>query len=250
MQLVNAVKNLGLNDKQAQIYLALVQLGQTTGYAIAEAVNIKKPTVYVVLEDLRLKGLVRKIPNAKKQLFEAKPPDELLMQAQEGLDQVKSVLPQLLALAKSDNRPKTYLFEGIKGIEQALHFNLEKIAAKEVVGFYAQASGIPRALISIFTDYNNKMKKLAIKSRGIVPDHPSLKFYRETDKQYKREMRVVSSDLLSSSNVVEIGEDFVKIISFHDLHAVIIESKSIAKTFRQIFEMAWGRIGIVTGTRF
>lgn len=239
MQLTDVLKNLGLNEKQAKVYLSLIQFGQATGYAIAEATNMKKPTVYVVLEDLRMKGLVRKIPNAKRQIFEAKSPDEFLAQTQENLDRAKSALPQLLALTKSEQNPKSYLYEGVRGIEEAMELHLDKMAGKELVGFYAQASGIPKDLFSVFERYNAKMKKLNVKSRGFVPDHPSLKAYREHDKEFNRMMKVVSFDMFSSNNVVEIGENFVKIISFHDLNAIIIESKDIARTFRQIFEMIW-----------
>ncbi|MBI2355968.1 MAG: TrmB family transcriptional regulator [Candidatus Doudnabacteria bacterium] len=239
MQATEGLSYLGLNEKQAKIYMALLQFGQSTAYAVAEATNLKRPTVYVVLEDLRMKGLVRKIPHAKKQLFSAKAPDEFLAETQDKLDRAKAVLPQLLALTKSEQRPKTYLFEGIKGVEEALAMHLNSMAGKELIGFYAQAAGIPKELFAIFEKYNQKMKNLNIKSRGIVPDHPSLKIYRKRDQEFGREMKIVPFSVFSSNNVVEIGQGFVKIISFHDLHAVIIENRGIAQTFKQIFEMVW-----------
>jgi hypothetical protein len=148
-------------------------------------------------------------------------------------------LPQLLALTRSEQKPKTYLFEGLKGIEEALYLHLKGMAGKELVGFYAHVSGVPKEMFPVFEKYGQALKALGIKSRGIVPDHPSLKHYRERDEESGRRMRVVPLELFSSNNVFEAGEEFVKIISFHDLHAVIIENKSIAQTFRQIFEMVW-----------
>ena len=239
MEAIDGLNYLGLNEKQAKIYMALLQFGQNTAYAIAETTNLKRPTVYVILEDLRIKGLVRKIPHAKKQLFSAKAPDELLAESQERLNRAKTILPQLLALTKSEQRPKTYLFEGIKGIEEALEMNLDKIVQKELVGFYAQTSNIPKSLFSIFEKYNQKMKRLGISSRGIVPNHPSLAVYRERDKEFGRNMKVIPFEMFSSNNMVEVGESTIKIISFHDLHAVIIENQGIAQTFKQIFEMVW-----------
>src|SRR3989344_8816025 len=146
MEAVDGLNYLGLNEKQAKIYMALLQFGQNTAYAIAETTNLKRPTVYVILEDLRIKGLVRKIPHAKKQLFSAKGPDEFIAESQDRLDRAKTILPQLLALTKSEQRPRTYVFEGIRGIEQALEMNLDKTTHKEVIGFYAQTAGIPKEL--------------------------------------------------------------------------------------------------------
>ena len=73
----DALKNLGLNDKEARAYAALLELGQTTAYAVAERSGLKRPTVYVVLDELRQKGLVLKIPHVKKQLWSAKSPHQI-----------------------------------------------------------------------------------------------------------------------------------------------------------------------------
>ena len=56
MDIQEALRNFGLNDKEARVYVALLELGQTTAYAIAERSGLKRPTVYVILDDLRQKG--------------------------------------------------------------------------------------------------------------------------------------------------------------------------------------------------
>ena len=60
---------IGLTEKESVVYVALLSLGTGTAYRIAEECSVKKPTVYVILEDLRKKGLVLKVPHAKKALF-------------------------------------------------------------------------------------------------------------------------------------------------------------------------------------
>ena len=45
--------NLGLNEKQAKVYLALLQLGQAGVTAVAEKAGTKRPTTYLILEELR-----------------------------------------------------------------------------------------------------------------------------------------------------------------------------------------------------
>jgi sugar-specific transcriptional regulator TrmB len=49
------LKELGLTEKQAKIYLALVEIGKGTAYAIAKQAKLKRPITYVILEELRLK---------------------------------------------------------------------------------------------------------------------------------------------------------------------------------------------------
>ena len=103
---------------EGAIYVALLGLGQTTAYAIAEKSGLKRPTVYVVLEDLRKKGLVLKVPHAKKQLFTAKSPEEFFREVEERLNASKRILPELLALTSGSKKPRTLYFEGLKGMDE------------------------------------------------------------------------------------------------------------------------------------
>ena len=52
MDLVKALKNIGLNEKEARIYISLLQIGKTTAYQVSRHSGLKKPTVYVILEEL------------------------------------------------------------------------------------------------------------------------------------------------------------------------------------------------------
>jgi len=237
----DALKNLGLNDKEARAYAALLELGQTTAYAVAERSGLKRPTVYVVLDELRQKGLVLKIPHVKKQLWSAKSPDEFFGEAEERLKIAKQALPELLAMTSGSKKPRTLYFEGLRGIEDVTRYGLERMKGKEIIGFYAEAGDASPELKKIFGDYNNRLKRDCITERGIVPDIPNLKYWRDTDKEYGRTMKIVPPATYSARNSIEIGDTFVRILAFKDLQGVIIENEAIAQTMRQIFEMVWSK---------
>lgn len=55
---IEVLKNFGLSDNEAIIYQKAVELGQTSPFKIAKATGIARTTVYAVLTDLALKGLV------------------------------------------------------------------------------------------------------------------------------------------------------------------------------------------------
>ena len=71
MTIIEALQNLGLTDKEARVYTALLKRGRTSAYGIAEESGLKKPTTYVILDDLIEKGLASRIPRVRKQLFVA-----------------------------------------------------------------------------------------------------------------------------------------------------------------------------------
>jgi len=236
MQIIEGLNDLGLNDKQAKIYINLLQSGQSTAYRIAELTSLKRPTVYVVLEELRLKGLVLKIPNAKKQLFSAKSPYELFAESEEKLERAKMILPQLLALTKTENKPKTFLFEGVVGYKEAVNMDLEEMRDKEILGFYSQSSEGTLKVSNVIDDHFKKRKEYNIKTRAIVPDHESMK---DIENRYGNfSVKKISTDLYSTEDAIDIGENYVKIFS-KNLNTLVIKDKNIAKMFRQIFEMVW-----------
>ena len=52
MELYQQLKQLGLEEKQAKIYLASLELGPDTAQNIAYKASLKRPTTYVILEEL------------------------------------------------------------------------------------------------------------------------------------------------------------------------------------------------------
>ena len=46
----------------------------------------------------------------------------------------------------------------------------------------------------------------------------------------------------SSDQSIDTVQDFVRIIDYKNLQAVIIENTDLAATFKQIFEMLWARV--------
>lgn len=175
MEIADALQKLGLNAKQSLVYATLLELGPSTAYAIARKSGVKRPTVYVLLEELRAKDAVLKIPHAKKQIFTAKSPDDLVARALEEIREVSGILPKLRALMSKENRPKIFYFEGVDELKQLLWRNLSSMDGKEIVGFYAYNANLPKKLLHFIDEYNEYLKKHRIRVRGIVPDHPSLR---------------------------------------------------------------------------
>src|SRR3989344_6527137 len=237
------IMSLGFGDKEASVYLALLQLGQASAYQVATKSGLKKPTTYVVLDELAKRGAVNVVPRSKKRLYRASPPEQLLVVARERVAEFEEALPRLRSLTKQGKtKLDTLYYQGGEGIRQALTFGLDKIKFKEIVGFYAKSDLVDKDLLPIYDDYNDKLKRRRVTVRGIVLDHASLKHYRKLDKEFKRVMKVVPQELYSSDQSIDTVSDFVRIIDYKNLQAVIIENADLAATFKQIFEMLWARV--------
>lgn len=243
MKLTEALQTIGLSEKQTAVYLALLQLGRGSAYSIALKSGLKKPTTYVILDELIEKGLVSRVPRVKKQLYVPHSPQEVFATAKEKFALAEEKLPELLALTKgTDTKVNTLYFEGVDGIKQLMEYRVKEMRDKELVGFYATDMNADRELIRYFKDeWADKMLKLDIPVRMIAPEHESLKDYRDADAKYNRKLKTVPYEQYSSEVAIDVIGDIVRIQDYKNLQGVAIENADVAKTVRQIFEMVWSK---------
>ena len=113
-------EKIGLSPRETQVYLALLERGQSTGYEISKHLGEKRTTIYYTLEELRKKGLVLKTPHASKHYFTARHPQEVAAEAHKRANELDSLLPYLSGLIKDGERPKLTYYEGIDGFDKII----------------------------------------------------------------------------------------------------------------------------------
>src|SRR5262245_40680703 len=98
--MVNLLIDAGLSDKEACVYLALLEAGQATVSRIAEGTKLKRPTVYVTLKSLAEKGYASKMPNKKIETYSAGDPAILSAKMSTTAKHLLEMLPYLQSLQK------------------------------------------------------------------------------------------------------------------------------------------------------
>ena len=118
------LQEIGLNDKEAKLYLALLATDNASVVDLANKTKIKRPTVYVILESLAKKGLVSETTVGKKTHYQAEPPERLetfierqKITLDERAKRLKDIIPQIKSIQReSGERPVVRFFEGKEGI--------------------------------------------------------------------------------------------------------------------------------------
>ena len=86
---------LGLTDKEAGVYLAMLELGPASVQEIARKSGVNRSTSYLTIEALKERGLASSSTRGKKMLFTAESPSRLaavLNREREMLEQKKQKL--------------------------------------------------------------------------------------------------------------------------------------------------------------
>lgn len=239
------LRNLGFAEKEAKVYLALLELGPSSVREISLKSGLKTPTTYVILDELMQKAAVLFVPGAKKKLYSAKDPDDIFDAAKKRLNQALQDLPTLKNLGRK-NSQKTIVtyYDGAAGYEQAMRYKEhETVEAGEIDCYLATSQQASPAMLASLEDYAERLRRNKVKIRGFAPEHETLKPFRADDATYYRDIKVLPMQMYSANSSIEISQTFVRFTLFDQDMLVIIENPEIAKVMRQIFEMNWGNVG-------
>ena len=247
--MLSYLKNLGLSDKEAKVYLAMLELGPSPVLEISAKADVNRPTAYVQIEALKEKGLVSSQLKGKKQLYIAESPEQLgflLEREKENLEQKKSefmhILPDLKTMFNlSGEKPQVRYFEGREGL---LRMQEGVLKSKEkLVRVIASLDDALEAFPEKDQTYTVRRVKKGIRSKFLYTSRngPILK---ASEASLLRETRFVDPKKLPFSLDVTLFDDVVEVAALKGkMFGAVIEHKEIANSFKNLFDFVWNMTG-------
>lgn len=247
--LLHILESIGLDAKEAQLYLTGLQLGTAPASDYAKAAGINRVTAYNTLEELVRKGICTKVKKVRAKWYAPVAPEYLSLEARKSADALDRVLPELRSLRGAKYRkPRVRYYEGWEGVK---HVYEDTLTAKSELLNFANSAVVRRFWPNYDEEYVAERVKRGIALRGIAPDDAAGRKVHGEDKERLREIRLVPGKDFDFKNEINIYDHKVAICSFdsglrgdRDMFGIIIESKEVAETQRQIFEMAWRYAGM------
>lgn len=240
MEYLKSLQNLGLNQKEQEVYFALLQLEKATANQIAYKSGIKRPTTYDILYRLTQEGFIAQSQEGKKRMFIAHSPDSLQDLLQEKQRALAKDIPELMSIYNTKaKRPKVIYFEGAEALKQAYNDTLTTLKKGDEILAYV-TSKTNELLSDYVSSYVAKRVEKGIKLRGIYNDSPYMRRFLEKNKEQLRTVRLLDAKKFPFENEINIYADKVIIGTYKpEPFAIMIDSKQIADTQRIIFELAW-----------
>lgn len=241
--LKDSLVSIGLPDKEAAVYVALLELGRSTVSKIARTAGVNRATGYVILDSLIGKGLARISGKEPKQEYEAESPDSLTSffakQSEETLaraTKAAALALELKSIQKVEDRPQVKFYEGTEGLKQVYE---DTLTSTETIRAYATVEDMHATLKDYFPKYYQRRAGKGIHIRTILPDTPVSVERTTHDKEEARESRLVPQDQYLFHPEINIYDNKVMIASWREKLGIIIESAEIADAMKKIYELAW-----------
>jgi len=230
--------SLGLNEKSAKIYLAGLELGTTSVQELARKSGLKRPTVYLHLDELVVRGFFETISINNKQYFRAADPEQLQSTLKKNVATFEREVPRLMALrADTLGKPQVRVYEGDEGVRRVY----EEMKEANSIRFWSNV-GTLNSFHDTYMEIADAIRENSISTREITADtKPSRRYIRLFAKasgpSYAAKVASVEgleNDSIIYGNVVAL----FRLVGMNTF-VVRIEDKTIADSMRALFDMAW-----------
>ncbi|MDP2750569.1 MAG: helix-turn-helix domain-containing protein [Nanoarchaeota archaeon] len=238
------LEKIGLKEKEAKIYIALLKEGQSLANTLAKKTNILRSSIYDYLDVLLGKGFVSYTIISGKKYFQAINPQKILDSFQEKKnmeeDALKQIIPELTSLKNlAEKKADVEVFEGKEGMKSAMSYILKE-NPKAILAY--GSSGVSYKLLPFFMEHWHKQRikqKISVKiiyndvseSKNRIKKGPSLALAKIRFSKTK--------DVSLTGTILYNDKVLITMWNQETPLAISIESKDIAKNYKANFEILW-----------
>ncbi|MBI2476380.1 MAG: helix-turn-helix domain-containing protein [Candidatus Taylorbacteria bacterium] len=237
------LKAAGLNEKEASVYLAILELGESSVQRIADKAGIKRTTVYDVIESLKEKGLIGNTLKGKRRKFFVDDPRGILRMLDEKRNKIEKIIPDLLSKSGAfDKKPRSRFFEGIESMKEIYH-DILKHSDAPIKSWMTEASldMFDRDFIEFF---NSNRIKNKIWAQMIGPDTPRLREFQNQDAKFLRKTILDRHKVFPFGVEITLyGNGSIGMISFEEKIGLIFESQKLSLALQNAFDGHWTFLG-------
>ncbi len=247
--LEKTLEKIGLSEKEAKVYVALLELGQATVQQIAQKARVVRPTTYVILEKLMTSGLVSTLAVGKKTMFVAEDPHELTNILEEQTHTIETrrrelteVMNQFTAIYNAQKgKPIVRYFEGADGLQALDRYGHTELKPGSTIYTFMPIDLIEERFPARRSQSVAERVKLKVRSR-VIYTHKNGPIASTTNAAELREAVYVPREQFPIDATLTVYPGWcLKIYYFgQELpYGVLIESPEIARNFQLFFELAW-----------
>jgi len=235
---------LGLTDKDASIYQALLALGPSAIRKIAEKAGINRGTAYESLKTLQKEGLVSYYHKEKHQHFVAEDPKVLInilsrkqKEFEDIAEDLEKLVPELSSLSHTTGRAVVKFYEGYGGVRSILEDVLDSMMDETKRDYVVYSSSAIRPYLyhkKAFPDFTEERIKRKIGVRTIASGAGGSTQGRDERKWLSKTDSAPIYKLIYAGKVAMISATKDDIP-----HGLIIEDVGIYKTEVVVFDSLW-----------
>ena len=244
--LLSTLQNYWLSEKEARVYLTVLELGISIASTIARRAELNRVTTYTLLEDLKRDGIVNETTKEGIKYYSVISPDILLKQLEQKYESFKEKIPELLALAEKFGQDKTKIqyFEWILGVKQVFNDFTNSSVPNKAFLWSIKDPEIHDMIVELANDYVKTRVRKKILFQRILSnvENVDIKQEKKRDKEYFRKTIVVADfPHQIKADITLYWPNKVAFIMWENKkpYAVTIGNEKMYQSILAIFDYIW-----------
>lgn len=234
------MNDLGLNDNESAVYLAMLPLGPATILGISKASGVKRTTIYNVLEGLNRKGLTRVDIRGFKKLYVAEHPQKLERMLEHRQTDLKQAFPEFEALYNlKGGESFIKYYEGSESVKNAYFDMLAALQHNDMFLVIGDPDKWERVNASFGTDFIKTRNKQKLQIRMFLVDSDTSRQYKTFEKDFHEQIKLLPKNSPMETNLVVTPRMVLIQQMVAPFVLVTIENKSIIHLHKELFDIMW-----------
>lgn len=247
------LEKLGLDEKEREIYLKLLQTGHVRASTLAYQLALPRTTAQNILLRLEKEQIVTKSIDKNVFIFAPVHPDNLaaLLEMQKRqtnsefdrtIEDLKKITPELIGMMRTNKAiPNVKFYQGKDGVRKVL---FDTLTSKTELKDYANIDAMFQHAQEMNNEYVAEREKTTIKKRSLLLDTPFAHKVYESGK-YSPKSHVgykwIKSELYPFSLEMNIYDGKISYITYveNDFVGVIIENEHIYRMHDSMWNLVW-----------
>ncbi len=237
------LEKLGLNKNEAIVFIALINLGESTGGELIKKTSFHRNIIYDNLDKLLDKGLVSYISKSGVRYYKISSSNAIMdfiqFQKKE-IDEKQIIAKKIVQEISSEEKKEKFrsgaqLFEGILGYKTMMKDTLKE--NKDYVVFGCPGESVSLIGEDWWKNYELKRIEKRIKVRMIF--NKDLKKYGNSILNDLTKIRYFSEEFEGLTETMVYGDKVGIIVWTEKPVVTLIENKEAAKSYLKYFNLLW-----------
>ncbi|MEK7463775.1 MAG: helix-turn-helix domain-containing protein [Patescibacteria group bacterium] len=238
--LTETLTDLGLSENESAVYFSALSLGPTTILKVAKSAEIKRTTVYSVIESLQSKGLVRIELKGFKKLYVAEGPEKLESILEQRKAKLKQFMPELAALYNLKGGESFLKYhEGLEAVKNVYESLIKDVRPHEDYLVMANQDQWLSLDPDYFRDFLVRRAKLPIKVRMMFQDTELGRKWQAERHVLNTKIRMLPESTKLTTNLVVTPQRVLIHQLIPPVFGIVIENRSIIRMHQEMYDIIW-----------
>jgi sugar-specific transcriptional regulator TrmB len=242
-KLYKTLIDVGLSDNEAKVYLNSLNLGKTTILKLSKASEVKRTTVYSVVESLKQLGLMKIEQIGWKTYYSAENPEKLERIMENKKQSLMETLGDLKSLYSAEGGSSLIkYYEGIEAVKNAHLDLLEEMKFGEDYFVISDSAKWMSEDQKFFESFVEKRASKKFNNKLLLEDSEVARRYKQNEAVYNMQIKIFPKDVNLSASITITPRKILIHQTTPPVMVMAIENQNIIRLQKELFNFMWNSI--------